>query len=106
MKTAAEIANASVISGKANRDAWYTSMAESVPGMTNVLQAIDSYEVAHSPDRDKKSPAALERRQQQHSHHEMKMEKKDHTAAASAPSQNTKTSWLDERAGSRNYRPT
>ena len=48
VKTAAEIANASVISGKANRDAWYTSMAESVPGMTNVLQAIDSYEVAHS----------------------------------------------------------
>ena len=59
VKTAAEIANPSVISGKASRDAD-TSMAESVPGMTNVLQAIDSYEVAHSPDRDKKSPAALE----------------------------------------------
>ena len=79
VKAAAEIASASVISGKANRDTWYAAMAESVPGMTDVLQAIDAYEVAHSPDRERLPSSALERRQHQQSLHDVnKLDKKDH----------------------------
>lgn len=71
---AAELANANITSGKANRDAWYASMAESVPGMTNVLQAIDAYELTHSPDREK-SATAIERERRQHALKELKVEK-------------------------------